>query len=102
MQVSDMLFQRRAYDKLVEWKRRSAGEKALPIEGARRVGKSTVAEELGRNEYGSYLLVDFAKASEAIRNAFTRYNAQKHRNDIEVDFIMSNKSKINPKLCRWA
>ena len=37
------------------------------------MGKSTVAEEFGRNEYGSYLLVDFAKASEAVRNAFTRY-----------------------------
>ena len=68
-----MLFQRKVYQKLLDWKSRSADTKALLIEGARRVGKSTVAEEFGKNEYDSYLLIDFAKASSVVRNAFERY-----------------------------
>ena len=68
-----MLFRRKIYDVLLDWKSRTAGRKALLIEGARRVGKSTVAEEFARNEYDSYILIDFAKASDAVRNAFTRY-----------------------------
>ena len=68
-----MLFRRKIYDDLVEWKQDAASSRALLIEGARRVGKSTVAEEFGKNEYESYLLVDFAKASDAVRNAFSRY-----------------------------
>ncbi len=68
-----MLFQRKAYRSLLDWKNRSAGEKALLVEGARRVGKSTVAEEFGKAEYESYILVDFSNASDAVRNAFTRY-----------------------------
>ena len=50
---------RKIYDKLCDWKRTAKGTKALLIEGARRIGKSTVAEELGKNEYRSYILVDF-------------------------------------------
>lgn len=45
------MFRRKAYDKLVEWKRSSGGHTAMLIEGARRVGKSTIAEEFARNEY---------------------------------------------------
>lgn len=48
-----MEIKRKAYSKLLEWKRTSAGEKALLIEGARRVGKSTIAEEFGEAEYRS-------------------------------------------------
>lgn len=68
-----MLFERKIYDDLLDWKRRTAGGKALLIEGARRVGKSTIAEEFARKEYGSYVLIDFAKASEAVKHAFARY-----------------------------
>ena len=71
--VIDVLFRRKIYDSLIEWKQRAASSRALLIEGARRVGKSTVAEEFGKNEYESYLLVDFAKASEAVKDAFSRY-----------------------------
>ena len=71
--VTDVLFRRKIYDTLIEWKQRAASNRALLIEGARRVGKSTIAEEFGRNEYESYLLVDFAKASDAVKNAFSRY-----------------------------
>lgn len=55
---------------MLEWKTQSNGQTALLIEGARRIGKSTVAEEFARNEYQSYILIDFAKASTEIRNLF--------------------------------
>ena len=68
-----MIFKRKIYDKLVDWKNKSAGEKAILIEGARRIGKSTIAEEFGKNEYKSYLLIDFNDVSGVITDAFERY-----------------------------
>ena len=65
-----MLFKRKIYDKLVDWKKKSKGKTALLIEGARRVGKSTVVEEFAKNEYDSYILVDFYTASPDIRGLF--------------------------------
>ena len=65
-----MLFERKIYRELVEWKNRSQGKTALLIEGARRVGKSTVVEEFAKAEYESYLLIDFAKASPAVKQLF--------------------------------
>lgn len=61
------MFRRKAYDKLVEWKRSSGGHTAMLIEGARRVGKSTIAEEFARNEYNSYALMDFTKVGDEFR-----------------------------------
>ncbi|TPF87922.1 ATP-binding protein [Bifidobacterium sp. UTBIF-56] len=61
------MFRRKAYDQLVEWKRSSGGRTAMLIEGARRVGKSTIAEEFARNEYNSYALVDFTKVGDEFR-----------------------------------
>lgn len=55
-----MPFKRKIYDKLLEWKNGSKGTRALLVEGARRVGKSTIVEEFGKNEYESYILIDFA------------------------------------------
>ena len=57
------MFRRKIYDTLLSWKKESDGHTALLIEGARRVGKSTVVEEFGKNEYESYILVDFYTAS---------------------------------------
>ena len=48
------MFKRKIYDRLLQWKEESQGRTALMIEGARRVGKSTVAETFGKNEYDSY------------------------------------------------
>lgn len=45
-------------DKLIAWKRRAGGREALLVEGARRVGKSTIVEEFGRAQYKSYILID--------------------------------------------
>ena len=64
------MFKRKIYDKLLEWKREADGKTALLIEGARRIGKSTVAEEFGKNEYETYILVDFSTASKAVRDLF--------------------------------
>ena len=65
-----MEIKRKIYDKMIEWKRSTNGKKALLIEGARRIGKSTVAEALGRNEYKTYINIDFNKASKKILDSF--------------------------------
>ena len=63
-------FKRKIYSKFLEWKDESAGKTALMVEGARRIGKSTVVEEFGKNEYKSYILVDFAFASPQVKQLF--------------------------------
>ncbi|MBE5895397.1 MAG: ATP-binding protein [Lachnospiraceae bacterium] len=65
-----MEIKRKVYDKILEWKKTCNGEKALLIEGARRIGKSTVVKEIGKNEYKSYLLVDFNEASKKVLESF--------------------------------
>ena len=64
------MFRRKIYDKLLEWKTESDGRTALLIDGARRVGKSTVVEEFAKNEYESYILIDFSRASKAVKELF--------------------------------
>lgn len=78
-----MLFKRRIYDKLLAWKTEAAGKKALLVEGARRIGKSTVVEEFAKNEYKSYILIDFAKASEDVKEYF-----RIHLNDLDTFFML--------------
>ncbi|MBR5623606.1 ATP-binding protein [bacterium] len=76
-----MLFKRKIYEKLLEWKRRSKGRSALLIEGARRVGKSTIVEEFGKNEYKSYVIVDFMKPNKKVLSAILD-----HPDDLSVFF----------------
>lgn len=64
------IFKRKIYQKLLEWKEQDNGSTALLIEGARRVGKSTVVEEFAKNEYESYLLIDFSIASKVVKDSF--------------------------------
>ena len=64
------MFKRKIYDKLLYWKNTSNGKTALLIEGPRRVGKSTVVEEFAKNEYESYILVDFFTASPETKALF--------------------------------
>lgn len=64
------IFKRKIYEKILAWKHRSNGKTALMIEGARRVGKSTIAEEFARNEYESYLMIDFTKSSNDVIKLF--------------------------------
>ena len=68
-----MIFKRKVYDKLLEWKELSAGTSAVLLEGARRIGKSTIVEEFAKQEYKSYILIDFAKASEDVKSYFYLY-----------------------------
>jgi len=65
-----MYFKRKAYDKLLEWKENYANEYAALLEGARRVGKSTIAENFAKNEYKSFIVLDFSKVSDNIRSIF--------------------------------
>lgn len=65
-----MIFKRKIYNKMLKWKSLSQGTSALMIEGARRVGKSTIVTEFARNEYEDYILLDFVKESPDIRRNF--------------------------------
>ena len=65
-----MEIKRNIYNKIAEWKKETNGTKALLIEGARRIGKSTVAEGFAQNEYKSFILIDFNKAKKKIKDAF--------------------------------
>ena len=64
---------RKIYSKLLEWKNLSNGRSAVMIDGARRVGKSWIAEEFAKNEYERYLLIDFAKATKDVKGFFMDY-----------------------------
>lgn len=67
------VFKRKIYNKLKKWKSETEGTKALLIEGARRIGKSTIVEEFAKNEYRSYILIDFNLASDTVISAFNNY-----------------------------
>lgn len=64
------LFKRKIYERLLKWKQESNGNSALLIEGARRIGKSTVVRSFARNEYESFILVDFTTCSQEVKNLF--------------------------------
>lgn len=68
--MAERVFKRKIYDKILCWKNENDGKSALLIEGARRVGKSTITEEFARNEYKSYILIDFNKASKEVKGLF--------------------------------
>ena len=78
-----MILRRKIYDQLMQWKNESNGEKAILIEGARRIGKSTIAEEFAKNEYESYILIDFAKKDIEIESYFNKY-----LNDLDTLFML--------------
>lgn len=65
-----MIFRRKLYNDMLRWKNERKGSTALLIKGARRVGKSTLVEEFAKREYKSYILVDFAHASNEIEELF--------------------------------
>lgn len=68
-----MIFRRKLYDRMLEWKAQWGGKYALLIKGARRVGKSTLVEEFARREYRTYILIDFSIASRQVEEAFEDY-----------------------------
>ena len=66
----ERIFKRKLYAELLDWKRTSNGKTALLIEGARRVGKSTLVEQFAQQEYDTYILVDFNKVHKHIKELF--------------------------------
>ena len=65
------MFKRKIYDEMLKWKQEYAPKYALFLRGARRVGKTTLAEKLGREEYRSYILVRFDQTEDSINRLFT-------------------------------
>lgn len=78
-----MILERKIYHKLLEWKESASGDKALLIEGARRIGKSTICEEFAKKEYKSYIMIDFAICSDEVKDYFTKYI-----NDLDTFFML--------------
>ena len=76
-----LVFKRKIYNEMLRWKQSSQGKTALLIKGARRVGKSTIAEEFAKREYDSYIAIDFADANDNV------WEAVKHISDRD-DFFM--------------
>ncbi len=76
------IFKRKAYNRILEWKNDSKGTSALLIEGARRVGKSTLVKGFAKNEYKSYILIDFSNASDNIKKCFEEVS------DLDMFFLM--------------
>lgn len=68
--MSKTVFRRKIYNEISEWKEKRSNKYALLIKGARRVGKSTIAEEFAKNEFKSHILIDFAHTSKAIIELF--------------------------------
>lgn len=85
------IFKRKIYSKMQAWKEERDGETALLIEGARRIGKSTIAEVFAANEYKSYIAIDFAKVGEDTKTLF--------KSTEDLDFIfLTLQSKYNVEL----
>ena len=78
-----MMLKRKLYSALLAWKEECRGSKALLIEGARRVGKSTLCEEFGKNEYQTCLVIDFAKQEKEVEEYFRLY-----LNDLDTFFML--------------
>ncbi len=77
--MSEKKFRRKVYGKMLEWKTTSKGRSALLLEGARRIGKSTIVEEFAKKEYSSYILIDFNEASQDVKDLF--------ENLMDLDYI---------------
>lgn len=69
-----MELKRKLYDRLLQWKTETNGTKAVLIEGARRVGKSTIAEKFAKEQYKTYILIDFNTAAKRIKDNFENLN----------------------------
>ena len=68
--MGKLVFRRKIYNEILEWKEKRSDRYALLIKGARRVGKSTIAQEFAKNEFKSYILIDFAHTSKEIIELF--------------------------------
>lgn len=71
MQNEKKLFKRKIYDQMLRWKKESDGKTALLVKGAKRVGKSTIVEQFAKNEYKSFILINFASAPQEVHELFS-------------------------------
>lgn len=69
------MLKRKIYNELLNWKQKSGGQTALLIDGARRVGKSFIAEQFASNEYRSHIIIDFGNAPQDVLELFTHESA---------------------------
>ena len=69
------MLKRKIYDQMLAWKQRSGGQTALLIDGARRVGKSYIAERFAQQEYESHIIIDFGNVSKDIMDLFLHDSA---------------------------
>ena len=67
------IFRRKIYDSISEWKEQYSGKYALLIEGARRIGKTTVVKQFAENEYRSFIIIDFSKVDEVVKDLFIHH-----------------------------
>lgn len=69
------MFHRKIYNEILKWKNESNGKTALLVEGARRVGKSTIVKTFAENEYKSFILIDFSDTkksyNKSVKKIFT-------------------------------
>ena len=80
---TEVVFKRKFYTKLLDWKSESKGATCALIEGARRIGKSTLCKEFAKNEYKSFILIDFAVVTKKVKDLF--YN---HLDDLDTFFML--------------
>ena len=67
-----MVFKRKIYNQFMEWKKSWAGKRALLVQGARRIGKSTIVEEFAKNEYETYILINFQRGRDKVESLFKK------------------------------
>ena len=82
LREGEKLMKRKVYNRLIEWKQNSNGKTALLIDGARRVGKSYIVKQFAQENYKSFILIDFNKVSEDVKNLFEYY-----LNDMDTLFL---------------
>ena len=78
----ETIFKRKLYNRMLEWKKETEGQRALLVEGVRRVGKSTLVAEFARKEYRQHLIIDFSKAADELKDLFLQY-----RSDVDSFFM---------------
>ena len=89
------MLRRKIYDQLLEWKRRSNGQTALLIDGARRVGKSYIAQQFATQEYKNHITIDFGNAPLDILNLFTNES-------YDLDLFLQNYLHFTQPCCTSA
>ena len=88
----NLIFKRKIYNEILEWKNSPIRNSALLIEGARRIGKSTIVEEFAKNEFkDNYIMVDFRKESKDVKDLF---NSVKDLNDFFRKFFLSQNKAL--------